>query len=134
MGKRTDSGIIVGLSALGHAVPVLLIAVLALSGCGGKKEARGMAGMLSRTATAVDVAKSQETKRYASNELAAAEERLMRARGAAQAKEYELADRLIAETLVNINLASAKAAAARAREQVDQIKVSPDDASKSGQR
>jgi DNA mismatch repair ATPase MutS len=93
-----------------------------------------MAGMLSRTATAVDVAKSQETKRYASNELAAAEERLMRARGAAQAKEYELADRLIAETLVNINLASAKAAAARAREQVDQIKVSPDDASKSGQR
>jgi hypothetical protein len=104
-----------------HAAAVVLSAGL-LSACGSDREAREVDRMLSRVTIAVDVAKSQEVKRYAASELGVAEEKLARAQRAARQKEYEEADRLISESLVNLNLATAKADAARVRGEVDRLK------------
>ena len=81
--------------------------------------------MLGRASTALDVAKTDETKRYAAAELAIAEERLVRARNAARVEEFEAADRLISESLVNVQLATAKAEAARIRAELDRLNEPP---------
>jgi hypothetical protein len=106
-------------------LPSLAAALLGLSvlgGCSGGKEAREVDKMLTRAATAVDVANSEETRRYAAPELETAADRLGRARWAAREKDYEEADRYISETFVNVNLATAKAEAARIREQIQRMK------------
>ena len=63
--------------------------------------------------------------RYAAAELAIAEERLVRARNAARVEEFEAADRLISESLVNVQLATAKAEAARIRAELDRLNEPP---------
>lgn len=103
----------------------LVLAVLAVNGCSTAREAREIEGSLGRVSTAVDVANTAETKRYAAAELTIANEKLVQARNAARAEEYELADRLISESLVNVHLATTKAEALRIRAQVERMKASP---------
>lgn len=103
----------------------LVLAVLAANGCDTAMEAREIEGTLGRASTAVDVANTAETKHYAAAELAIANEKLAQARNAARAEEYELADRLISESLVNVQLAATKAEALRIREQVERMKALP---------
>lgn len=103
----------------------LLLAVLAVAGCHTARQAAETAGMLGRASTALDVAKTDETKRYAAAELAIAEEKLVRARNAARVEEFEAADRLISESLVNVQLATAKAEAARIRAELDRLNEPP---------
>ena len=103
----------------------LFLAVLAVGGCHTARQASETAGMLGRASTALDVAKTAETKRYAAAELAIAEEKLAQARNAAREEEYEAADRLISESLVNVQLATSKAEAARIRAELERLKASP---------
>lgn len=103
----------------------LLLAVLAVAGCDTARQAAETAGMLGRASTALDVAKTDETRRYAAAELAIAEEKLVRARNAARVEEFEAADRLISESLVNVQLATAKAEAARIRAELDRLNEPP---------
>lgn len=104
---------------------LLLGGLIVLSACSGGRETADVGRALSRAATAVEVAKSTGTKRYAASELAAAEEKLLQAQYAARTKDFEEAERLISECLVNIHLATTKAEAARLREQAENVNVPP---------
>lgn len=105
------------------ALAVLFLALLAAGGCHTAREAREIEGTLRRASTSVDIANTEETKRYAAAELAIADEKLAQARNAARAKEYELADRLVSESLVNVHLATTKAEAARIRAEVERMQA-----------
>src|SRR5690606_23915546 len=72
----------------------------------------------------ISVASSGETSRYAASELAIAREKLADARQAARAEDYITADRLVSQSLVNVQLATAKADAARMASELERLKAS----------
>jgi hypothetical protein len=101
------------------AAATLLLAVLAIGGCHTARQAAETAGMLGRASTALDVAKTGEAKRSAAAEISIAEEKHAQARNAMREEEFDAADRLISESLINVQLATAKAEAARIRTELD---------------
>jgi hypothetical protein len=101
---------------------VLALALLTVAGCHTAREAGETAGKLGRASTALDVAKTDDTRRFAAAELAIAEEKLAQARNAAREEEFDAADRLISESLVNVQLATTKAEAARIRAEAERLK------------
>lgn len=107
------------------AAPFVAALVLILAACHTDRQAAETAGMLGRAATALDVARTEETKRYAAAELAIAEEKLAQARNAARQEEFDTAERLVSESLVNVHLATSKAEAARIRAELERRKASP---------
>jgi hypothetical protein len=125
MKRRLELEFAYGAKTRQWPVAALFLAVLAVGGCGTARQAGDTAGMLGRASTALDVAKTAETKRYAAAELAIAEEKLAQARNAAREEEYKAADRLISESLVNVQLATSKAEAARIQAELERLKESP---------
>ena len=73
---------------------------------------------ITRAYTALEVASTQNTKEHARDELATAEKKLIQAQESARAGNYERADRLVSESLVNVHLATAKTEAAQVQEKV----------------
>jgi hypothetical protein len=111
------------------ALAAMAAVVLGLGACAwgnGEKE-RATGASLSRTATAIEIANTAEMERYAASELAIAREKLAAARDAAGAEAYANADRLISEALVNVQLATAKADAARRRAELERMKAASSD-------
>lgn len=86
---------------------------LGIAGCASDEPPRSTREMLAHAAVAVDVATTRDMREHAAPELAIAGEKLAAARQAARTGDVLEADRLIAETLVNIELAKAKTEAAR---------------------
>ena len=85
----------------------LLVALPTLMGCssitGDDAEEAAVQTAISRVSTAITVANTQEAGRHAAS------------------GEYETADRLVSESLVNVQLAAAKADAARVQAEVERI-------------
>lgn len=106
------------MKAFRSVAPVMLAGLFILSGCGSDAQERAVLQSLNQTRLAIDVARSSDAKGYAAAELAIATEKLQAADAASQREEYAEAERLLAEAMVNIELAQAKASAARAKERL----------------
>jgi len=106
---------------------IAILGAVGLSGCAwwNGNDEREIRNRLSHVTTAVEVADTDETRRYAASEIAIAREKLASARHAANAEDFALADRLISESLVNVQLATAKAEMLRSRAQLKDMKTSP---------
>lgn len=104
----------------------VIIGMLPFGGCAwwDGTERHNIETAISRASRAIAVANTEEAGRYAASELAIAQEKLDAARQAARAQEYVAADRLISESLVNIQLATAKADAARVQAELERRKAS----------
>jgi hypothetical protein len=111
------------------ALAAMAAVVLGLGACawGSGDEERATGTRLSRVATAIEIADTAEMERLAPSELAIAREKLAAARDAAGAEAFADADRLISEALVNVQLATAKADAARRRAELERMKAASSD-------
>lgn len=102
------------------AVIAALNIAIALGACGSDKRAPIIRESISRAKLAVDVAKSSDTRRHAAAELALAEDKIVASGRAVERKEYEEADRLLAEAVINLELARAKSSAAEAKARLEE--------------
>lgn len=106
---------------------VLVSGFILLTGCAwwDGNDQQNFETAISRVSTTLVVASTEETSRHAALELAIARDKLAAARQTASAGDYEAADRLLSESLVNIQLAAAKADAARVQEELERMKAPP---------
>lgn len=88
---------------------------LILGGCSTNERGKALNESLARASLSIDVARATPAQTYAAGELAIAEEKLLAAREAAGRSEYDLSERLLAEAMINLELARAKGAAGAAR-------------------
>ena len=104
---------------------VVLIAMLPFGGCASDgADQRYVGTAMTRASTAIAVASTEDVSRFAAAELAIAREKLAAARQSARAGNYAAADRLVSESLVNVQLATAKADAARVRAELQRLRAS----------
>ncbi len=107
---------------IGLAIALGLL--LALAACGSDERAQQIAQSLTRAQLAIDVTKSSDAQHYARDEVLAAEGKLAESRAASQHGDYTKADRLLAEALVNIDLARAKVDDGRAKARLERTQKS----------
>jgi formate-dependent phosphoribosylglycinamide formyltransferase (GAR transformylase) len=108
-------------------VAAIVVGLMPFAGCAwwDGADRRNFEAAMSRASTALAVASTEEARSHAGSELVIAQEKLAAARQTASGGDYAAADRLIAESLVNIQLAAAKVDAARRQDELQQMKASP---------
>ena len=99
---------------------VMIVLLAGLYGCAGTAPIAKMAKLDS----AITTARQAEAITYAPLELKFAEEKYKKAEAAIAEKEYEEANRLIDEALLDANLAEAKSLTAKAEQQAQEMRDS----------
>ena len=98
-------------------------APLVTAACASDGPSRELEQMIAHASTAIQVSATSDAKRHAAAELALAEEKLAAARRAGNAGEEKEANRLLAEALVNLELARAKAESERVRSELQRMEA-----------
>lgn len=99
----------------------VLLAVPVLMACSTGDSKKTFDEAMARAAVTAEVTDTRDTRKYAPAELAIANEKLVAARQAAQSGDQREADRMLAEALVNIELAKAKTAAGRVKAEAAEL-------------